>query len=235
MTRIGVVSVVLAVGLLAVAQPSVAQEIHCEGAYDGHLQGIAMDAEGNIYWSFTVTLVKTDGEGHVIKKVEVPAHHGDCWVAGERLYVAVNHGKFSDGPANRKSYICAYETSDLTLAWKKEVPEVRYGAGALTMRGGHFFVASGRVPKGAEDNRIFEYDGACQFIAEHILKSGPTYLGIQTMAYVDGTWWFGCYGEPRETLRADDDFTLQERLPFECSLGIAPPTRWRVSRRARQP
>ena len=62
--------------------------VRCDGVYPHHLQGVCQDTDGNLYWSFTTTLVKTDSEGQVLKKLEVANHHGDlCYVDG-RLFVA---------------------------------------------------------------------------------------------------------------------------------------------------
>ncbi len=36
--------------------------VDCPGDYAKHLQGTAADDGGNIYWSFTTVLVKTDGQ-----------------------------------------------------------------------------------------------------------------------------------------------------------------------------
>ena len=51
--------------------------VRCDGVYPHHLQGVCQDTDGNLYWSFTTTLVKTDSEGQVLKKLEVANHHGD--------------------------------------------------------------------------------------------------------------------------------------------------------------
>ena len=181
-----------------------------------------MDAEGHIYWSFTVALVKTDGEGTLLEEITVPTHHGDLWVDGDRVYVAANHPASNREPGKRTSWIYAYKTDDLSVVWKKEVPEVIPGAGGLAMRKGHFFLASGRLLKDHDQNYVYEYDADCTFIERHVLKSGHTYLGIQTMAYVDGTWWFGCYGRPPETIRARENLYFEEKFNYDCSLGIAP-------------
>lgn len=203
------------------ALSGLAAEIHCPGEYDGHLQGIALDGDGNIYWSFTVALVKTDADGKLLQSIAVPTHHGDLWVEDGMVYVAVNLGRFNQEAGEADSWIYAYKSDDLALAWKKEVPEVVHGAGGLTMRDGHFFVIGG-LPKGYEENYVYEYDADCNFIERHVLDSGYTHLGIQTAAYAEGTWWFGCYGAPQEALRASGDLHFEEKIDFECALGIAP-------------
>ena len=58
-------------------QGSGTQEIACPGIYGGHLQGIATDVDWNIYWSFTVALVKTNRAGELLRTVPAPSHQGD--------------------------------------------------------------------------------------------------------------------------------------------------------------
>lgn len=212
----------IALAALTIAAPDATRTVACPGVYDGHLQGVAIDAEGDLYWSFTVALVKTDGDGTLLRSVAVPAHHGDLWTEDGVLYAAVNYPLDEARPATRSSFIYAYDSQNLALRWKKAITEPREGVGALAMRDGHFFVASGRRIKPFEHNTVYEYDANCDLVATHTLASGRTYLGIQTMAYADGTWWFGCYGNPPETLRATADFTFETRFEFDCALGIAP-------------
>jgi len=218
--------VVSAVVLSLLGQASDAERpggvLRCPGTYEGHLQGIAVDTEGNIYWSFTVALVKTDALGTLLWKSVVPDHHGDLWVDGSTVYAAVNHRAVHGEPGKRDSWIYAYKTDDLSLLWKKKVSEVVSGAGALTKREGHFFIASGRLLRKSDANYVYEYDEDCTFMKRHLLDSGATLLGIQTMAYIQGTWWFGCYGTPPETLCANENLTFEKRFDYDCSMGIAP-------------
>jgi hypothetical protein len=80
----------LAGAALAICAVTRGGEVACPGAYPGHLQGIARDDDGNLYWSFTTYLVKTDASGVERAKVAVPTHYGDLtWHAGN-VYVAVN-------------------------------------------------------------------------------------------------------------------------------------------------
>lgn len=198
-----------------------AETITCPGAYGGHLQGIAVDEAGDIYWSFTVALVKTDGKGVLLKDVAVPNHHGDLWAADGMVHVAVNLGKFNQPPGQADSWIYAYNADDLALAWKKKVPEVVHGAGGLARQEGRFFVVGG-LPMGYDENYVYEYDADCAFVKRHVLDSSYTHLGIQTAAYADGVWWFGCYGAPKVTLQANEDLDFQRKFAFDCALGIAP-------------
>ena len=52
----------------------------------------------------------------------------------------------------------------------------------------------------------------------HTIKSGYTRLGIQTAAFAQGTWWFGCYGD--ELLKTTEKFELVGKHKFDCGLGI---------------
>ncbi|MDO4425660.1 MAG: hypothetical protein Q4D17_07865, partial [Planctomycetia bacterium] len=70
------------------AYASSTNKIMCEGTYGGHLQGLDNDG-ASIFWAFTTELVKTDGDGKVLKKVEVPNHHGDLCCHNGVVFVAV--------------------------------------------------------------------------------------------------------------------------------------------------
>jgi hypothetical protein len=48
-------------------------------------------------------------------------------------------------------------------------------------------------------------------------------MGIQTAAFADGHWWFGCYGDPQVLLKEGESFSEKgQRFGFDCSLGIVP-------------
>ena len=194
------------------------REATCEGAYPKHLQGVCVDDQA-IYWSFTTELVKTDLDGKLIKKVPADDHHGDLCHRDGKIYVAVNLGKFNDPKGNADSWVYVYNAEDLSLIAKRETPEVFHGAGGIDHRDGHFFVVGG-LPNDVAENYVYEYNGDFQFIKKHIVPSGHTHLGIQTAAFADGRWWFGCYGSPAVLLVADTDFNMIGRHQFDCALGI---------------
>lgn len=194
------------------------REATCEGAYPKHLQGVCVDDQA-IYWSFTTELVKTDLDGKLLKKVPVDDHHGDLCQKDGKIYVAVNLGKFNDPKGNADSWVYVYHADDLSLIAKHKTPEVFHGAGGIDHRDGHFFVVGG-LPHDVEENYVYEYDGEFQFIKKHVVPSGHTHLGIQTAAFADGRWWFGCYGKPAVLLVADADFSMIGRREFDCALGI---------------
>jgi len=193
--------------------------VQCEGTYRHHLQGICADREA-IYWSFTTQLVKTDLEGKRLKEVPVANHHGDLCVHDGKIYVAVNLGRFNDPKGNADSWVYVYNAEDLSLVSKHETQEAFHGAGGIDYRDGRFFVVGG-LPTDVEENYVYEYDSAFNFVKKHTIASGHTHLGIQTAAFANGRWWFGCYGKPQILLVTDPDFKMIGRYEFNVSLGIA--------------
>lgn len=209
----------------------IAEETHspfvptaCEGDYPKHLQGVCTDGKDAIFWSFTTDLLKTDPKGKILEKVPVVSHHGDlCYVNG-RVYVAVNLGKFNRPPGESDSWVYVYNSETLEHLEKYPVQEAVHGAGGIECKDGHFFIVGG-LPEGTPENYVFEYDEHFKFIRRHVIESGWTKLGIQTVTWHDGAWWFGCYGSPAVLLKTDVDFKMIGR--YECNasvgfFGIAP-------------
>ncbi len=194
-------------------------EVICEGDYQHHLQGVCTDKGTAIYWSFTTQLVKTDRQGRVLRQIAVANHHGDLCFADEKIYVAVNLGRFNDPKGNADSWVYAYDAKTLDLIAKHETQEVFHGAGGIGVMDGHFYVVGG-LPDGVEENYVYEYDSDFKFVEKHTIHSKWTHLGIQTALYHDGVWWFGCYGTPKIMLKTDPKFNLLGRYEFDCSLGI---------------
>lgn len=195
--------------------------IACEGVYPRHLQGICTNDKDAIYWCWTDFLVKTDTEGRVLQKVPVANHHGDlCFHAG-RVYVATNLAKFNRPAGEADSWVYVYDGDTLAELAKHRVPEVVHGAGGMAWHGGKFILVGG-LPPGVSENYAYEYDESFKFVKRHVIASGYTLMGIQTVAQADGAWWFGCYGKPSELLRADDKFQFTGKWEFNASVGIAP-------------
>ncbi|MDF1756476.1 MAG: hypothetical protein P1U89_27065 [Verrucomicrobiales bacterium] len=218
------VRTVFRLGLVAVlmAGPGLVfgEVIKCEGDYAKHLQGVCRDPDGNLFWSFTDQLVKTDAAGKAIRQVSVADHHGDlCYLDG-KVYVAVNLGKFNDPGGNADSRVYVYDALTLEEVAVHPVPEVFHGAGGMDSRDGKFYIVGG-LPAGVEENYVYEYDSDFNFVNKHILSSGWTHLGIQTAAWHDGSWWFGCYGKPAVLLKANADLEFMGRFECNVSLGIA--------------
>lgn len=207
--------------LLLLSAPASPSGFPCEGSYGGHLQGIALEPGAAVYWSFTVALVKTDLEGHILKSIAVPSHHGDLTVYDGKVYVAVNLGAFNREPGQADSWVYEYD-ADLRLLARYAVPEVVHGAGGMTRCDGHFFIVGG-LPKGYTENYVYEYDGSFSFIRRHRIASGFTLMGIQTVDYHDGLFWFGCYGKPdnQPLLVTDRAFRIVAVSETDFSVGIA--------------
>ena len=195
------------------------ENVHCAGDYQHHLQGVCTNQADAIYWSFTTELVKTDRRGKVIKRIPVASHHGDLCFHEGKVFVAVNLGRFNDPRGNADSWVYIYDAGTLDLLAKHATQQVFHGAGGIGAMNGRFYVIGG-LPDGIEENYVYEYDADFAFVKKHVIKSGWTRLGIQTATYHDGSWWFGCYGNPKILLKTDTDFKMQGRYEFDCSLGI---------------
>lgn len=193
----------------------------CEGEYPRHLQGICTNERDAIYWSFTDVFVKTDLDGHVVKQVPVANHHGDLCFHADRVYVATNLGKFNRPAGEADSWVYVYDSETLAEVARFPVAEAVHGAGGMAWKDGRFYVIGG-LPPGVNENYVYEYDESFHFQQRHVLASGYTLMGIQTAAYADGVWWFGCYGEPPVLLRADGHLKFAAKWEINASYGIAP-------------
>jgi len=204
------------------------ERIDCPGEYGGHLQGVVTDcADGKptaIFWSFTVALVKTDIKGQLLKAIDVPTHHGDLASCDGKVYAAVNLKLFNEEPGKADSWVYVYDANDLRLLAQYAVPEVVHGAGGMEYHNGHFYVVGG-LPIGYTENYVYEYDATFKFVQRHVINSGYTEKGIQTAAFFNGAWWFGCYGKPNVLLKTDESFRFLGKYDQEWALGIAPFTK----------
>ena len=200
---------------------SVPEEINCPPQSGGHQQGIATDGKTAIFWSHTRRLVKTDLYGNLLKAIDVPSHHGDLDYYDQKLYVAVNFGKFNAEPGQADSWVYVYDVNDLSLISKHAVPHAVHGAGGMAIHNGRFIVVGG-LPGNRKENYVYEYDSNFNFVRRHIIKSGQTKLGIQTATWFDGYWWFGCYGLPNNPglLKTDDSFNLVATYDLDFGCGI---------------
>lgn len=212
-----------AVLVMAVGSPLRAADfapVECEGKYAQHLQGVSAD-KTSLFWCFTDQLVKTDASGKVQKQVSVKSHHGDLCHHDGKVYVAVNFGSFNRTDGQADSWVYVYAAADLSLVAKHPTPEVFHGAGGIACHAGRFMVVGG-LPLNVDENYAYQYDERFKFVEKHVLKSGNTFLGIQTAEFADDHWWFGCYGLPPILLKADEAFQKVERFEFDASLGIIP-------------
>lgn len=198
-----------------------ARDVVCEGLYGGHLQGVAGDGT-NLWWSFTVAVVKTDMTGAVRASTgAVASHHGDLCVVDGTLYVAVNLGSFNtEDKAN--SWVYAYDATTLAFLRRWQVPELVHGAGGMTWHDGRFYVVGGLPATGHVANYIYEYTPDFTFVARHDLP-GYTYKGIQTAHVWQNRFWFGIYGEtgnPAGRLDCAADFTDLKRTTDDGNVGL---------------
>lgn len=192
----------------------------CEGSYPRHLQGICTNGKDALYWSWTTTIVKTDTDGHILKKVPAPSHQGDLCFHDGRLYVAVNLGKFNAPAGKADSWVYVYDGETLDLLSKHAVPDLVHGAGGMAFHDGHFIIIGG-LPPGTPENYVYLYNTDFKLLKKHVLASGYTLMGIQTIEHADGAWWFGCYGQPQVLLRADENFKFTGRWEFPAAVGMA--------------
>ncbi len=224
-----------ALRLLAVFLPSLAwlaaaaPPVECGGKYPRHLQGVCRAPSGDLYWSWTNAIARTDAEGNLLVRVEADNHQGDLCYHDGRVYVAVNLGKFNRPAGEADSWVYVFDAETLELLEKHAVPELVHGAGGMACDGERFIVVGG-LPEGIEENYLYEYDLELRFVRRHVLPSGYTRLGIQTAAWAHGAWWFGCYG--RTLLRTDENFELDGAWTFDAALGLeeAPDGRFLVGR-----
>lgn len=196
------------------------QTIDCEGEYPLHLQGLDRDKSGNIYWSFTDKIVKTDSKGQLLVSIDAPSHQGGLTIANDKIYIAVNLGKFNE-ESGADSWIFVYNPSDLSLADKIEVQDVRFGAGGMAYNPDkNVFVVIGGLPTGYDSNYIYIYTPEFTLKKKVELKTGYTKYGIQTAYYSDKTYFFGCYGSPAVTIKANNKLNKFEIIEEDTSLGI---------------
>lgn len=204
---------------LTAADTAPFKSVVCEGSYPRHLQGICTNGKDALYWSWTTAIVKTDTNGHILKKVAAPSHQGDlCFHAG-KVYVAVNLGKFNEPAGKADSWVYVYDGETLDLLSKHAVPDLVHGAGGMAFHNGHFILIGG-LPPGTPENDVYEYDADFKLLKKHVLASGYTLMGIQTIEHADGAWWFGCYGKPQVLLRADGDFKFTGKWEFPAAVGM---------------
>lgn len=194
--------------------------IECEGDYGGHLQGVATDGE-SIYWSFTVAVVKTDLAGKIIVSRAAPSHQGDLCYKDGVLYVAVNRGSFNT-EKRAVSQVTAYDAKTLEPIKTTPLPDMPHGAGGMTWKGDRFYIVGG-LPLRHEKNYVYEYTKDFTFVKRHDIDSGFTWMGIQSAAHEDDTFYFGIYGskgDPSGVLVCPDDLASYSRYLGAGSVGI---------------
>ena len=195
-------------------------KIMCEGSYGAHLQGVATDGE-SIFWSFTVEVVKTDLAGKTLVSRKAPSHQGDLCYKDGVLYVAVNRGSFNT-EEKAVSKVTLYDAKTLDPIKTVPLPDMPHGAGGMTWKGGHFYIIGG-LPLKHEKNYVYEYTKDFKLVKRHDLDTGFTWMGIQTAAHEDGTFYFGIYGSkgnPPGVLSCPDDLSSFKRYSCGGNVGI---------------
>jgi len=204
--------------------------IRYEKMYDGHLQGMTTDFENSLFWSHTTQLVKTDLNGKILKVVDVQTHHGDLEFYKEKIYVAVNFGKFNEEPGLADSWIYVYEPDELELVNKFPVQEVVHGAGGIAIHNNRVMVVGGLPANGNyEKNFVYEYDLNFNFQKRYELAGGYTYKGIQAAHYFNNYWYFACYGNVEKGFvprvlkvkhTGENEMELVQTLDIDWSYGM---------------
>ena len=138
-----------------------------------HLQGITSCGK-YIYWVFSKKIIKTDLTGKIIKKV--PLHkeagkkvHGGSPAWLDKLYVPYCASGFNKKLNGQPSlnFVQVYD-ADLNYVKSIPIPELEYGAGAMTTDGTNFFVTGGR-PADLPGNTIYEYSRDFKLLKKHKL------------------------------------------------------------------
>lgn len=220
---IGVFSCLLVFSLVGHCQSlevkKIKSPVKCEGIYKGHLQGVTTNGIDVLYWSWSDVIVKTNLKGEIIDLTPAPYHQGDLCFYNEKIYVAVNLGKFNQPEGQADSWVFVYDGNSLEEIARHPVPEVVHGAGGIEFLNNRFIVVGG-LPPGHEGNYLYEYDLDFKFLNRHLLRSGYTFKGIQTATFSNNSWWFGCYGKPRVLILADKQFQVLQQFEFDASLGF---------------
>lgn len=195
-----------------------AEEIRCEGEYPAHLQGFASDGE-HIFWSFTSVLVQTDLTGKILRKMDVPSHHGDCCVADGKLYVST-HLRWPR--ADAESWIYVYECSDLAFVTRFRIEKYDLrGVDGISFHDGFFYVGIGKDPKDTTPfNLLLKLTPKFEIVETYEVPGETTY-GFQSSCWADGSFWFGTYGRNgTRTLQCGPDLKVIANQPINVSVGV---------------
>ena len=92
----------------------------------------------------------------------------------------------------------------------------------MTWKGDRFYIIGG-LPLKHEKNYVYEYTPGFKLVKRHDLETGFTWMGIQTAAYEDNTFYFGIYGSkgaPSGVLACPEDLSSYKRYTCGGSVGI---------------
>ena len=177
---------------VASAGEKLPEPIVCEGSWRAHCQGVATDGT-NIYWSFSVAVVKTDRTGKVLAKNEIPkGHMGDLCFHGGKVYIGMNM-KSAPDKTRVGDEVWEYDASTMERLAVHPTPQTIWCNNGIEWYGGSFWIV-GNVSKDSVYNYVWEYTPDFRFKCCHPIASGWTNLGVQTICATDRDMVFGCYG-----------------------------------------
>lgn len=181
----------------AMAAAGAVGTITCQGEYPLHPQGVATDGK-SIYWSFTTVIAKTDLSGKVLatfdEKERWMGHVGDLCCKDGHLFAGINRG-FEKGirPGDEVWELDA----DLRIVKKYPTPEMIWCNNGLEWFDGSFWLVSA-APDRCIYNFLFEYTPDFKFKRCLPIRSGWTYVGVQTILLYGDKLLFGCYGASKD-------------------------------------
>ncbi|MEA4863467.1 MAG: phospholipid carrier-dependent glycosyltransferase [Victivallaceae bacterium] len=191
--------------------------IDCDGIYPQHLQGVARGDNDCLFWSFSNCLVKTDSHGKVIKKIDVHDHLGDVTCDGGMVYgtssVIRNYEKGAES-----GKVVAFRQSDLTAVAEYLQSDIGYDG--LTASAHGFAVAIlPNPPNGQTESIVAEYTPDFKTeLRRNIVKTPPTYSGVQNLARHDNGYIASCYGNHFYLL--DKDFNVVKKFKLDAAIGV---------------
>ena len=198
---------------------SATDKIVCPGKHKRHLQGIA-SCDNKIYWSYTTKIICTDMSGKFINMVDAPSHQGDLCIADDKVYVAVNLGKFNK--LNKAdNYVYVFD-KNLNFIEKIKINEMLCGLGGMEYYNGSFYLVGGGDPS-EPTFRIGKYSKDFKLEKMYYIPNGNSRLGVQTICYAYGKFWLGLYLQPncKDGLwEMDTDFNIVKKHNLGGSVGI---------------
>lgn len=197
--------------------------INSDIVFNYHLQGVAADETG-IYWSFTDTLVKTDYNLKLLKKVTFENYHGgDLCAADGYIYwsMLIRNSKLIAANNNSRAAVWQFNR-DLELVKKYTLP-VKEGIDGITFYKGKFYVAPafGKEPqkKSAVDifDRRFKFLKRVEFSTDSMKK-----FGIQTLNVVNGLILAAFYDDAQNSPLLDPEtFQVKGFISLRPNVGTA--------------
>ena len=188
---------VMLVSIVSGGSRACAETIVCGETGPKHLQGVDSDGS-SIWWSFTAKLVRTDLTGAVLATAEVQYHSGDLCVHNGEVYVATDHGRFSQSGGRYPQEVRVYDGATLKLKRKYSLDDVcgeKYAMSNITYANGRFYLSLGLDATTVErTNTIVEFTPSFDEVARHVLPTGYCTYGLQTLAWHGGNLYLGNYG-----------------------------------------